>query len=298
MSKFYCSGFKPDEKPCRRSVKNEGGFCKDHKDQDNSSIFLIIRRFVKNNYKYLFALLVSTSIGLCNYYKPSSKLRQTSTNAISTNECNRFSEGCVLNLSPSKNKNCTGFSDLSMISISAGKYGESVRVKHGQYVSFPVLPRPYQNVKSPFSFTIKDSLVLIRGKIEDYVSSARLGAFNENEFVILKKDGVCAFSYNKDVGEKNYGIEIINNDLEVCFSLDIINHSWLFKGYFKDKDNNIYIFNDSVFEVTKDIAKAKKIIRNINYVFEHESVVDSLGKRINYPPKNQHRHDMVINCCD
>ncbi len=133
---------------------------------------------------------------------------------------------------------------------------------------------PFKDV-SPYSFAYDGSNLFIKGNLFDYSSNKFLGWFDENEFEILKSDsGGCAYSFNKD----NKGIEILNDRLEVCFSLDIENEI-IFKGYFVGNDGFIYIFNDDQY-VTDDIDEARKLIREITPIFDHKELSNTTGKRL------------------
>ena len=83
----------------------------------------------------------------------------------------------------------------------------------------------------------------------------------------------------------NFGIEIVNTNQQVCFAIDIIQGVLVFRGYIKDFDNNIFIFDDGLDTMVISKMVAKELLTDIDHIFDHKSHSDTLGRRNEYPEK-------------
>lgn len=245
------------------------------------------------DYKWIIGTLIALgilTIGYCNL-----KINKQNQE-VPLDQCNRFQdEGCTLDLSTETNPHTVtytqdlldkGYKPLTMISIDAGGIMSMMQLQNGQFQNFPGI-RDNPDMVSPFKAGLAENKLLLKGILEDYDSSEPLGWFDENEFEIMKtQNGGCAYSFNKD----QFGIEIVNINQEVCFSLDLNRGNWQFKGYFKDDEQNIYIFNETQ-HITKDPVEARKLIKQIKPIFDHMSKSDTLGQRV-IPLKHRSKSDI------
>ncbi len=312
MAKPKCSAKTNKGRKCKRTVKRKGDLCGQHKAiYESKKQNLVNKKEKKTNYgvklnskkdlkkpvnpsiwsRYhrviipIVCFLIMLVFGIWNRYNPYKIENQKDKYTPSEiNTCNRFSnQGCTLDLSTITNPHEVHFTKKLLAkgkrpyktaSIEAGGIMTFYEGIENKWFNFPGIKNK-ENILSPFQFTIEGTKLIIKGNLEDYDSDTPLGWFDGNEFKIFNNStGGCAYSVNKD----ELGIEIVNINQEVCFSLNLCGN-WKFQGYFKDQFDNIHIFNDS-HHMTKDPKIAKREIRKISAIFDHRSLSDSLGQRI------------------
>lgn len=158
------------------------------------------------------------------------------------------------------------------------------------YLSLP----PYHE-DSPYKISVKNGEVLFKClNFKDYKSGTQLGWFNETRFKVdhVSEQG-CAYKICKDT----FGIEIINKDHEVAFSVSYSeNKNLIFRGAY-ELDSIYYVFDGSFKHEFKTVTEAEKLVDRFPPVFDW-TTEDGYGncKRIIYPkePDNIWKGDPYI----
>ena len=249
----------------------------------------IMNKFPKG-IKFLFVIILFFLSWLGWYYgiKADSPFFKNEKEIVYNDACNRFSEGCTLDLINKENnsqfqiinkneKKIDTFYQPIITIHAAGNFLPHYNLD-SNYHSFPRPNLFDYNQKSPYKFRMHGDKLELKGHLVDYKAPYKpLGSFDENEFIILHNfDGGCTYAFNKD----NRGIEIVNTNQEVCFSLNIIDGIYYFKGYFVDENRLTHIYGDGFKAFSNHPDSTSKYLKRIQPIFDHVSLSDTLGLRL------------------